>query len=286
MRQVSIGVCCISVALALSACSGGDQSDKDVARAMKDVDVIDDANLQDVMLTMGDPNEAVNYFTVATQKNPERIDMQRGLATSLIRAKRTTEGASAWQKVVGMEGSTNDDKVELADAMIRDNRWDEAEQALATIPPTHETFKRYRLEAMIADSHKDWKKADSFYEIAVGLTTTPANVMNNWGFSKLSRGDYKGAEKLFMEALQRDGSMFTAKNNLVLARAAQRNYELPIIQMSQSERAELLYTMGLSAIKQGDIRTGRALLQNAVDTHPQHFEAAVNALAALDSQQG
>ena len=285
MRHGVIGVCCLSVAVTLSACGGG-QSPEDVERAMKDVNVIDETNLNEIMLTMGDPDEAVNYFSNASKKNPDRIDLKRGLAVSLIRAKRSTEGVTAWKEVIAMEGATNDDRVELADALIRDNQWGEAEQVLATVPPTHETFKRYRLEAMIADGRKDWKKADSFYEIAVGLTTTPANVMNNWGFSKLSRGDFKGAEKLFMEALQRDGSMFTAKNNLVLARAAQRNYELPIIQMSQTERAELLYTMALSAIKQGDVRTGRSLLQNAVDTHPQHFEAAVTALAALDSKQG
>ena len=51
-------------------------------------------------------------------------------------------------------------------------------------PPTHETYDRYRLEAIVADSNKEWKRADSFYEIAAGLTTTPASVLNNWGFSK------------------------------------------------------------------------------------------------------
>ena len=93
---------------------------------------------------------------------------------------------------------TNDDRVELADALIRANEWDKAEAELNPIPPTHETFERYRLEAMVADSKKNWQKADSFYEIAAGLTTTPAGVLNNWGYSKLTRGDYAGAEKLFI----------------------------------------------------------------------------------------
>jgi hypothetical protein len=76
--------------------------------------------------------------------------------------------------------------------------------------------------------------------------------------------------------------MFTAKNNLVLARAAQNKYDLPVIAMSQIERAELLYTAGLAAVKQGNTNMGRQLLQNAVETHPRHFEAAVRSLAALD----
>jgi Tfp pilus assembly protein PilF len=170
----------------------------------------------------------------------------------------------------------------LADAQIRANQWDRAKATLNTVPPTHETFDRYRLEAMIADSERNWKKADSFYEIASGLTEKPAGVLNNWGFSKLTRKDFGGAERLFIEALKYDPSMFTAKNNLVMARAAQRKYDLPVVQMTQTERAELLYTMALAAIKQGDVSVGKGLLQQAVDTHPQHFEAAARSLAALD----
>lgn len=266
----------------LSACGGG-TSDADVEQAIKDVNVIDETNLNDVMLQVADPNEAVTYFKRAIEQNPNRIDLRRGLAKSLVRAKKPREATVAWKAVVGMPGSTNDDRVDYADALIRANEWDTAESTLDQIPPTHETYKRYRLEAMIADSNKEWKKADSFYEIAVGLTTTPSGVLNNWGYSKLTRGDYPGAEKLFAEALTYDSNMFTAKNNLVLARSAQRNYEMPVIPMTQIERAQLIHTAALSAIKQGDVNTGKALLAEAIDTHPQYFDAAVRSLEALEN---
>jgi len=182
-----------------------------------------------------------------------------------------------------MKGATADDSVDLADALIRNNDWERAEQVLDSVPPTHESFKRYRLEAMVADSNKEWKNADTFYEIAVGLTTRPAGVMNNWGYSKLTRGDYAEAERLFGDAIRQDGNLFTAKNNLVLARSAQRNYTLPVVPMTQIERAQLLHTMALSAVKQGDVTTGKALLREAIDTHPQHFEDAVRSLRALET---
>jgi Flp pilus assembly protein TadD len=178
--------------------------------------------------------------------------------------------------------ANSDDRVEYADALIRTSSWDRAEAELDKVPPTYETFKRYRLEAMIADSNKEWSKSDSFYETAVGLTTKPSGVLNNWGYSKLTRGAYADAEKLFFEALRYEPSMFTAKNNIVLARGAQRNYDLPIVSMTQVERAQLLHTMALAAIKQGDVTMGRGLLQEAVDTHPQYFEAAERSLRALD----
>ena len=213
---------------------------------------------------------------------PDRIDHQRGLASSLVRAKRAPEAVSAWQTVTRHPDATDVDRVDLADAHIRANQWKEAEAVLDRIPPTHETYKRYRLEAMIADSNREWKKADSFYETAAGLTTKPAGVMNNWGYSKLTRGEFKSAERLFGDAIRQDQKLFTAKNNLVLARGAQRNYELPVIPMDQVERAQLLHTLGLSAVKQGDVETAKALLRDAIETHPQHFEAAVRSLRALE----
>jgi Flp pilus assembly protein TadD len=270
---------CILGAMAVSAC---DQGKNDVDRAMAGVNAIDDANLSEIMLTVADPNEAVVYFQRTLGEHPDRIDIRRGLAASLVRANRHAEAVPAWDNVVKHPEANAEDSVELADALIRAGNWKRADAELDKVPPTHESYKRYRLEAMIADSNKEWKKADSFYETAAGLTTRPASVMNNWGYSKLTRGDYADAERLFGEAIRQDNSLFTAKNNMVLARGAQRNYNLPVIPMDQTERAQLLHTLGLAAIKQGDIETGKGLLREAVDTHPQHFEAAQRSLSALE----
>jgi Tfp pilus assembly protein PilF len=273
----------VLISLCLASVAALKSTDAEVDRALESVNVIDESNLNDIMLTVGDPDEAVTYFKRATAEKPDRIDLKRGLAKSLVRAQKPTEAAVVLQAVVASPEGTNDDRVALADAYIRSNDWKRAEETLGMIPPTHETFERYKLEAMVADANKKWDKADSFYETAVGLTNTPAGVLNNWGYSKLTRGDYAGAEKLFGQALTYDEKMFTAKNNLVLARSAQRKYDMPIVEMTQTERAQLLYTAALSAIKQGDVATGKGLLQQAIDTHPQHFEEATRALETLDA---
>lgn len=278
--RVSFGAAALA---GLTAC-GETTTNEDVERAFQEVNVIDETNLNEVMLTVGDPNEAVKYFQRTLQQSPDRIDLHRGLARSLTRAKRTSEAHVAWAKVVDHPESDASDRVELADALIRNNNWDEAEIVLQSIPPTYETHKRYRLEAMIADANEDWKRADAFYETAVGLTSTPAGTLNNWGFSKLTRGAHAEAERLFLDALRHDKSLFTSKNNLALARGAQGNYTLPVIEMSQVERAQLLHTLGLAAVKRGDVETGKGLLRDALDSHPQHFEAADRALMALDGR--
>ncbi len=283
MRRPILVSLCVAGTVGLAACDKARVNTAEMDRKFQDVNVIDETNLSEVMLTVADPNEGVNYFERALKGDPDRIDLMRGLAASLVRAKRITEGVAAWVRVVDHEDAQNADSVELADALIRANEWDRAEEVLNSIPPTHETYKRYRLEAMIADSNEDWAKADSFYETAVGLTTKPAPVMNNWGYSKLTRGEFAAAERLFLDAIRQDTTMFTAKNNLALARGAQGKYDLPVVPMTQVERAQLLYSLGLAAVKRNDIETGKALFREAIDTHPQHFEAATRSLRALEA---
>lgn len=282
MRHIKVLALCLSGTALLAGCAGGNADAKSKA-ALKSVNVIDESNLSDIMLTVGDPNEAVAYFQKSSAENPDRTDLKRGLAKSLVKAKKPDAAIPVWQQVIAAPDATNDDRVELADAQIRTNNWAGAEATLNTIPPTFETFERYRLEAMVADSKKDWKKADSFYEIAAGLTPKPSGVYNNWGYSKLTRGDNAGAERLFLQALTYEPTLFTAKNNLVLARAGQRKYDMPVVDMTQQERAQLLYTLGLAAVKQGDVAVGKDLLRNAVDTSPTYFEAAERSLKALES---
>lgn len=282
MRAVSLVTLCIAGAMTLSGCEKLSLKNPQVNRKNDVVNVIDSTDLNDIMMTVADPNEAVDYFQRALINDPDRIDFQRGLATSLVRASRASEALLVYEKLVKRKEATNEDRVGYAEALIRTNEWKKAEAQLDKIPPTYETYQRYRLEAMIADSNKEWKNADSYYETAVGLTTKPAPVLNNWGFSKLTRGEYEAAEKLFLEAITYDKDMFTAKNNLVLTRAAQRKYTLPVIRMTQVEKAKLLHTMSISAIKQGDLDVARNLLVKAIETHPQHFDEAVRTLAALE----
>lgn len=281
MRHPIVYALLVSSVFALSACQ--DSSQASVTRAIDSVNAIDQKNLAELMLVAGDPEEAVGYFSAQVEQSPEDIAMLRGLARSLTRAGRVSEAVPVWRRVSQHPEATHDDRVMLADAHIRSNNWAEAEKTLNAIPPTHESFDRYRLEAMIADSNQQWSRADHFYETAAGLTTRPANVFNNWGFSKLTRGNPREAEPLFMQALQHDPDLFTAKNNLALARAGQGNYSLPLVRMTQQERAKMLFTMAIAAIRKGDVTIGRTLLQDAIDTHPQHYDEAVRALRALES---
>ena len=281
LRHPGIVALLAGSAFFIASCDASKQAS--VSRAIDSVTAVDNQNMAELMLVAGNPEEAVSYFETQIERDPDNLSNLRGLARSLVRAGRVTDAVPVWRRVLAHPQATNDDRVLMADTYIRANNWPEAEATLNTIPPTHESFDRYRLEAMIADSKKEWTKADHFYETAAGLTTRPAGVYNNWGYSKLSRGAPKDAEALFAKALQHDPTLFTAKNNLALARAGQSNYSLPLVPMTQVERAMLLHTMAIAAIRKGDINVGRTMLNEAIDTHPQHFDEAVRALRALET---
>ena len=98
MRHPVLVALCLGGTVALAGCEKG-MSDAQVERAIKDVNVIDETNLNDVMLTVADPAEAVSYFQGALQKEPDRVDLKRGLAKSLVRAQKPTEAAKIWTMV-------------------------------------------------------------------------------------------------------------------------------------------------------------------------------------------
>ena len=271
-------------AVLMAACSGSEVTEPPPPPEMPRLAVIDDASLAELMLSVADPAEALAHFRSAHEAAPGRIGPHRGLARALVRAGRASEAVPHWTTIAARSDASNDDRVALADALMRTGDWEAAETALGRVPDTVQTFDRIRLEALVADARGDWDSADGFYETAVGMTTQPAGVLNNWGFSRLSRGDAAAAERLFVEALGHDQTMFTTKNNLAMARGAQRNYTLPLIPMTQTERAQLLHTLAITAIRQDDVAIGRTLLREAVDTHPQHFDEAVRALRALDAE--
>ena len=87
MRHPLLLTACLAGVVVVAGCAKKD-GDATVERAFQDVNVVDETNLNDVMLTVADPNEAVDYFSRSASKSPDRIDFQRGLASSLVRAKR------------------------------------------------------------------------------------------------------------------------------------------------------------------------------------------------------
>ena len=68
----------------------------------------------------------------------------------------------------------------------------------------------------------------------------------------------------------------------MISRGLQGNFELPIVPMTEREKAIILNNLGLIALRQDKKNIAKGLFAAAVEAHPQHYEAASDRLAALD----
>ena len=131
MRRTGLVVLCLLGTVALGACNRSGTADVD--RALKSVNVIDESNLSEIMLTVGDPDEAVAYFARASSENPDRADLRRGLAKSLVRAGKPQEASAVWAALVASPAATAAYVVAPGDSLYKialeqlgnGNRWSE-----------------------------------------------------------------------------------------------------------------------------------------------------------------
>ena len=265
-------------AIGLSACTSVSDKEDPLAGS-----IIDEADLNELMLTASDPSDAAQYFEQALAREPDRADFRRGLAISLSRAKRYREAARVFQELITLDQDKPTDRLEYAFVAMRLDRWDDVETLAQSFPDGLQTPRRYSIDAMVADQNNDWAAADAAYARAEKLSSRPAAVLNNWGVSQMSRGDLSAAASTFTRAVSFDSSLFNAKNNLAIVRGLQGHYNLPLVPLSDEERAVLLNNLGIIAMRRGDEKIARGLFAAAVAAHPQHYSGAADKLAALEA---
>ncbi|MEL7346405.1 MAG: tetratricopeptide repeat protein [Pseudomonadota bacterium] len=246
-------------------------------------DVIDEAQLTQLLLSSSDPKSAITYFERALAREPERADFRRNLAKSYVRAKRYPEAARLYQELLALEQDQATDILDYAYVSVRLDRWEDAKALSSRLPPSLDTPRRYMMDALVADHDGDWDAADRHYAQAEQLSANPSKILNNWGVSLMSRGDLEEAEQVFQRSVSYDSTVFSAKNNLAMSRGLRGDYRMPVVPLTSEEQAIISYNLGVIALRQGDTRTARGLFAAAVDLHPRHYQQAVVQLAQLDS---
>lgn len=271
----------LGAAAALAACETPTNAEANAQASP--INAIDEVNLSEIMLSAANPEDAAEYFRRSLAEQPDRADFKRGYAISLVRSKKFPEARLAYQSLIESGQANANDRIEYAYVLARVGDWEGVERQVNAVPIDNYNYRYRMIEAALADYNKDWATADAAYQAARLLSTDPGKVLNNWGYSRMMRGDLKEAEKTFEQAILFDPTLFEAKNNLALTYGLQRQYRLPIVSMSEEEKALVLHNLAVLALRQGDERVARGLLAQAVEVHPRHFAAAVDKLAALEA---
>jgi len=240
----------------------------------------------EIMLSVAGAEEAVTYFRDALTRNPDDVGVRRAYARALYRNRQFAEAAFVYRSLEELDEATDADRVNFALTLARLEQWDDAEEQLALLPPSARSSRQSLARALIADHRADWDAADAAYAEARELAPQPASVLNNWGVSRMARGDMEAATSSFEEALIFDPQMFSAKNNLAIAYGLQRRYRVPLVTLTEEERAVILHNLGVIALRQGDRDIGRGLLEQSLATHPQYYAPAADKLAALSGIEG
>ncbi|MFT6772920.1 MAG: Tfp pilus assembly protein PilF [Paracoccaceae bacterium] len=281
-RRVAAAALVLTAGFLLQGCELS-QEEK-AALSSGTVNAVDENNLNDIMLTLADSPAAVEYYRRALGREPERLDLKRGYALSLARDRQHAEARLVFDDLVAKGGAQPADLVVFARSLAMLDDFEAAAATLDRLPAGYASARDQQLRGMIADHHRDWPAADAYYDTARKLTAQPAPIYNNIGVSKMARGDMAGAEQAFRQALIHDPRMFEAKNNLALSYALQKQYRIPVISLTEEERAILLHNIALVALRQGDETVAVGLLQQSVKIHPRHWAPAAEKLATLQDR--
>ena len=241
-------------------------------------------NLNQIMLTVASSGEAVDYFREALARNPDDPEMMRGYARSLVKNGQQAEARFVYRDLADSGMALPGDHVDYAIVLARLDMWGDAKAQRMAIASDYDSDRLAMLEGLLADHEENWARADEAYERARRQSPQPAAVLNNWGVSMMARGDHSGAERKFEEALIYDPGLFNAKNNMAISYALTGRYRLPLVTLTDEERAMLLHNMGVIALRQGDQSLGRDLLRQSVAVHPQHYAPSADKLAQLAGQ--
>ncbi|MGR3484973.1 MAG: hypothetical protein ACU0BF_06470 [Paracoccaceae bacterium] len=222
----------------------------------------------------------VRQFAARLERDPTDPEARRGLARAYADAGRLNDARGVYLDLSRSGGATAADRLALVEVALNLDDVATATAALGAVPVAQGGARRAMLDAMVADRGGDWARADAGYAAAASGADA-ARALNNWGVSRLARGDVSGAQSAFARAVAADASLFVAHNNLAIARAMAGDYAPPGGGLAAAQRAVLLHNMGLMAERRGDLAAARELLREAIRLHPRDYGLARARLASL-----
>jgi Flp pilus assembly protein TadD len=147
------------------------------------------------------------------------------------------------------------------------------------------SWRAWNARAVVADLQRDWPRADEAYGHALELAPEEADILNNYGWSLLLRGEWADSVQELAQAAALDPNSARIANNLELARAAIAS-ELPRRRDHETDEAwaQRLNDAGVAADLMGDKRRAIAAFTQALEASGRWYSRAANNLQAASSQ--
>jgi Flp pilus assembly protein TadD len=147
------------------------------------------------------------------------------------------------------------------------------------------SWRAWNARGVVADLQQDWRGADAAYGAAADAAPGNADIVNNQGWSRLLRGDWKQAVGFFERAVVLDPRSTRMANNLELARAAMAS-ELPGRRAKETDGAwaARLNDAGMAAQLMGDRQRAVAAFTQALEASGTWYARAANNLQVANAR--
>jgi Flp pilus assembly protein TadD len=238
-------------------------------------------------ISAGRLNQARAMVAAAVANGGERDLVNRAVA-DLAYAEANCGNALAGYKVL-LQRQPDDAKLleRAATCAVKLDRWKEG-KALAdrAVASPSASWRAWNVRGVIADRDGDFAAADAAYKRALAQSPNRGEVLNNIGWSRLLRGDWKSAVEPLEQAASLMPKSARAVNNLELARAGLAS-DLPTRRLGESDDAwaARLNDAGVAARLRGERARAVAAFARAVEARGSWYQRAANNLSWASGEE-
>jgi Flp pilus assembly protein TadD len=242
--------------------------------------LIRDASLA---LAAGRLEESKLIIARAVSQGVQGPEVDRLTADLAFASGNYSEAVAIYQRLARSPEKENGDCEKGALSALRTGGMEQARPLVeCAVSTPHASWRAWNARGVLADWTGDWRVADRSYEEARRLSPDEAAILNNEGWSRLLRGDWRSAVGLLAQAAALDRTSKRIANNLDLAKSALAA-DLPSRQADESdaEWAVRLNDAGVAAELLGDRQRAIAAFTQALEASPTWYERASNNLEAV-----
>ena len=176
---------------------------------------------------------------------PELPEVQARVSRVALARGDYSAALDAAQKAAALRPASESAWVDLGTAQLQSGRFEEAARSFeSAVRLGPDRWQNHRDLGLALANLKQWSAADEAFSVAAELAPENAAVELGWAESCTIRGDFEGALRHALAAIERDGNS-----------------------------AEAHYQAGLAYVQRGQPRLARARLMQALELRTDHAEA-------------
>lgn len=243
----------------------------------------------DSVLGTGKTDEALYWYVKALELDARNITALNHIGSLYRERKRFDLATHAFQIALQIDPA-NADALEGNGLVLLDKHdYRQAETLLKKALQINDSrWRSHNALGLIADLNQQFDQAEQQYQTALKTATRDTDiVLNNLGYSRYLRGDWKSALDFFNSALNVNPKSETAWLNMALVQARQGHEDAAIQSFRQVlSESDTYNNMGYIKWMEGRQENAESYLQRAISSSPHYHVMAHENLQLVRNHAG